>query len=55
MTRDEELYVRQQAGEPNKHVRDHIDHCRLSEIMRVAHARGRSRARVAAYGRRVAA
>lgn len=34
MTRDEELYVRQQAGEPNQHVRVHDDQPRLRRIER---------------------
>lgn len=32
MTRDEELYLRQRAGEPNQHVRVHDDQPRLAAI-----------------------
>lgn len=32
MTRDEDLYLRQRAGEPNQHVRVHDDQPRLAAI-----------------------
>ena len=51
MTRDETLYVRQLAGEPNCHVRARDEHVRLSEIMQAAYVRGRQRARIGMYGR----